>query len=142
MEQNPKQKICNIEIYPPIKLKQLSVIIILNHINNSLIMQKLYLTIPLIRGIIAIINYTCWISVYCTIYCHLIVKQLHFISVITPYIIFKNFRKKTKLVLCWIFLKGNASRFGSAIQILPSDIGEYSSFFFNPVVLVVFIFIL
>ena len=37
-------------------LKQLTVIFILNHINNSLIMQKLYLT--LIRGIIAIINYT------------------------------------------------------------------------------------
>ena len=68
-----KQKICYLEIYPPIKLKQLSVIFILNHINNSLIMQKLYLT--LIRGIIAIINYTCQISVYCTICCHLIVKQ-------------------------------------------------------------------
>ena len=36
-----------------IKLKQLLVIFILNHINNSLIMQKLYLT--LIKGIIAII---------------------------------------------------------------------------------------
>ena len=37
-----KQKICYLEIYPPIKLKQLSVIFILNHINNSLIMQKLW----------------------------------------------------------------------------------------------------
>ena len=36
-----KQKICYLEIYPPIKLKQLSVIFILNHINNSLIMQKI-----------------------------------------------------------------------------------------------------
>ena len=42
---------------PPIKLKQLSKIFFLNHINNSQIMQKLYLT--LIRGIIAISNYTC-----------------------------------------------------------------------------------
>ena len=40
-----------------IKLKQLSVLFILNHINNSLIIQKLYLT--LIKGIIAMINYTC-----------------------------------------------------------------------------------
>ena len=51
-----KQKIFYSEIYPPIKLKQLSAIFILNHINNSLIMQKLHLI--LIRGIIAIINYT------------------------------------------------------------------------------------
>ena len=41
----------------PIKLKKLSVIFILNHINNSLIMQILYLI--LIRGIIAVIIYTC-----------------------------------------------------------------------------------
>ena len=37
-----------------IKLKQLSVIFILNHINNSVIMQKLYLTL-----IIVISSYTC-----------------------------------------------------------------------------------
>ena len=42
---------------PPIKLKELSFIFILNDINRSLIMQKLYLT--LIRRIVAIINYTC-----------------------------------------------------------------------------------
>ena len=41
----------------PIKLKPLSAIFILNHLNSSLIMQKLYLI--LIRAIIAIINYTC-----------------------------------------------------------------------------------
>ena len=45
------------DLPPPIKLKQLSKIFFLNHINNSQIMQKLYLT--LIRGIIAISNYTC-----------------------------------------------------------------------------------
>ena len=49
--------------------------------------------------------------------------------------------KKTELVLYWIILKGNTSRFGAAIQVLTSDIGEYLSSFFNPVV-VVFIFIL
>ena len=54
----------------------------------------------------------------------------------------ETFNKKTKLVLYWIILKGNTSSFGSAIQVLPSDIGEYLSSFFNPVVVVVFIFIL
>ena len=39
----------HLEIYPPTKLKQLPVIFILNYINNSLIMQKLYLA--LIRGL-------------------------------------------------------------------------------------------
>ena len=43
-------------------------------------------------------------------------------------------KKQTKLVLYWI--KGNTSRFGSAIQVLPSDIGEYFSSFFIPVVVV------
>ena len=52
----------------------------------------------------------------------------------------ETFNKKTKLVLYWIILKGT-SRFGSAIQVVPSDIGEYSSSFLNPVV-VVLIFIL
>ena len=42
----------------PNKIKiSVSDLYILNHINKSLIMQKLYLT--LIRGIIAIVNYTC-----------------------------------------------------------------------------------
>ena len=55
----------------------------------------------------------------------------------------ETFNKKTKLVLYWIILKGNTSRFGSAIQVLPSDIGEYLSSFFNPVAVVLnFIFIL
>ena len=42
------------------------------------------------------------------------------------------------------YLKGNTSRFGSAMQVLPSDIGEYLSSFFNAIVVVVFspIFIL
>ena len=44
-------------------------------------------------------------------------------------------------MLYWIILKGNTSKFGSAVQVLPSDIGEYLSSFFNPVV-VVFIFVL
>ena len=52
-----------------------------------------------------------------------------------------TFNKKTKLVLYWIILKANTSRFGSAILVVPSDIGEYSSSFLNPVV-VVLIFIL
>ena len=55
----------------------------------------------------------------------------------------KIFNKKTKLVLYGIILKGNASRFGCAIQVLPSDIGEYLSSFFNLVVVIaIFIFIL
>ena len=37
------------------------------------------------------------------------------------------------------YLKSNTSKFGSAIQVLPSDIGEYFSSFFNAVVVVVFI---
>ena len=36
-------------------------------------------------------------------------------------------------------LNGNTSRFGSAIQLLPSDIGEYLSSLFNAIVVVVFI---
>ena len=53
----------------------------------------------------------------------------------------ETFNKKTKLVLYWIILNGNTSRFGSAMQLLPSDIGEYLSSFFNPfVVVLIFIF--
>ena len=41
-----KQKICcYLKIYPLIRLKQLSVILILNHINNSLIMQIICMTL-------------------------------------------------------------------------------------------------
>ena len=40
-------------------------------------------------------------------------------------------------------LESNTSRFGSAIQVLPFDIGEYLNSFFNPVVVVlILIFIL
>ena len=53
----------------------------------------------------------------------------------------ETFDKNNKLVLYWIILKCNTSRFGSAIQVLPSDFGEYLSSFFNPVD-VVLIFIL
>ena len=35
--------------------------------------------------------------------------------------------------------KGNISRFGFAIQVLPSDIGEYLSSFFNAIVVVILI---
>ena len=35
--------ICYLKIYPPIKLKQLSLIFILNHINNSFNHAKIYL---------------------------------------------------------------------------------------------------
>ena len=49
--------------------------------------------------------------------------------------------KKIKLVLYWIILRvSNTPRFGSAIQVLPSDTGEYLSSFFNAVVAVVFYF--
>ena len=37
------------------------------------------------------------------------------------------------------YLKGNNSSFGSAIQVLPSDIGKYLSSFFNDIVVIVFI---
>ena len=54
MEQNLKTKDLLLrDLSIKIKLKQLLVIFILNHNDNSLIMQKLYLT--LIKGIIAII---------------------------------------------------------------------------------------
>ena len=51
----------------------------------------------------------------------------------------KTFNKKNRNSLLLNYLKGNTSRFGSAIQVLPCDIGEYLSSFFNPVVVVVFI---
>ena len=54
----------------------------------------------------------------------------------------KTFNKKTKIVPYWIILKGNTSRSGCAIQVLPSDIGEYLGSFFNPIVIVVFILII
>ena len=38
------------------------------------------------------------------------------------------------------YLKGNTSRFGSATQVSPSDIGQYLSSFFNAVVVVAFYF--
>ena len=52
---------------------------------------------------------------------------------------FQNFwQKETELVLYWI-----TSRFGSALQVLPSDIGEYfGPFFFNVVVVFIYIIIL
>ena len=36
------------------------------------------------------------------------------------------------------YFKGNTSRFGSAIQVLHSDFGEYLNPFFNDIVVVVF----
>ena len=41
MKQNPNTKDLQLRDLSPIKLKQLSVIFILNHINDSLIMQKI-----------------------------------------------------------------------------------------------------
>ena len=41
-----------------------------------------------------------------------------------------------------IHIKGNTSRFGSAIQILPSDIGKYLSSYLITAVVVVFMSIL
>ena len=92
--------------------------------------------------IIRVARYTCYISVYCTICCFLIVKQCHFTKCynsIHHYL--KHFTKSTKLVLYLICVKGNTSRFGSAIQVLPSDIGEYFSSYCITVVVVVFIFL-
>ena len=37
------------------------------------------------------------------------------------------------------YIKGNTSRFGSAIQVLPSDTGKYFSLFLITAVVVVFI---
>ena len=45
--------------------------------------------------------------------------------------------KKNKLVFYIIFVKGNTSRFGSAIQVLPSDIRKYFSSFLITAVAVV-----
>ena len=36
------------------------------------------------------------------------------------------------------YFKGNTSRFGSAIQVLHSEFGEYWSAFFNTIVVVIF----
>ena len=63
----------------------------------------------------------------------------HFTKLLTKKKKKKKKKKKTKLVLYWI--KGNNSRFGSAIHVLPSDIGKYFSSFFIPVVVVISIFI-
>ena len=48
-----------------------------------------------------------------------------------------NKKKLTSPLLNYI--KGNTSRFGSAIQVLPSDIGKYFSSFLITAVVVVFI---
>ena len=46
MEKNPKKlKDMLLKDLSPSKLKQLSVIFILSHINNSMVMQKLYMTL-------------------------------------------------------------------------------------------------
>ena len=40
-----------------------------------------------------------------------------------------------------MYVKGNTSRFGFALQVLPYDIGEYFTTYFIAVVLIVYIFI-
>ena len=65
MEQNPKtiKKKPDLKIYPQIKLKQLSVVFILNYINNFIDPTKIYMTllvpIKFFRAIIPDINHTC-----------------------------------------------------------------------------------
>ena len=54
-------------------------------------------------------------------------------------ILFKTFSKK-KLASPWLYyVKSNTSRFGSAIQVFASDIGEYCKLSFTTFVVVVFI---
>ena len=60
-------------------------------------------------------------------------------KVITQYVIFQNFNKKVYTSPLLNYVKSNTSRFDSTILILPSDIGEYLSPFFNAVYAVVFI---
>ena len=45
MKQNSKTKDVLLKQLSPIKLKQLSVIFILSHIYNSMVMKKLYMTL-------------------------------------------------------------------------------------------------
>ena len=108
----------------------MSLIFLLNHINNSLIMQKIYMTLLVckhLEELFSIINCTCWISVYCTICYHLIVKQWHFHHSIHHFSKLLTKRNVSSALLNYV--KGNTSRFGSAIQVLPPDIGEcFSSF--------------
>ena len=82
--------------------------------------------------------YTCQTSIYCTICCLLVVKQLQKVSKLHTSF-FKT--KKNKLVFYIFFVKGNTSRFGSAIQVLPCDM-EYFDSRFLTVIAVVFYFYL
>ena len=60
-------------------------------------------------------------------------------GVTTPYISVKLLTKRNKTSPLLNHIKGNTSRFGSVIPVLPSDIGKYlSSFWITDVVVVVF----
>ena len=87
---------------------------LINHIECN----KLYMTLLVHKHIQRkhFSYYTYQTSVYCTICCLLIVKQWQKCQ----NSIHHSLRQKNK-VFYIIFVKGNASRFGSAIQILPSD---------------------
>ena len=53
--------------------------------------------------------------------------------------VFKTFNKKKLASPLLNYIKDNTSRFGSAIQVLPSDIGKYFSSFLITAAVVVFI---
>ena len=90
-----KKKICYVKIYPPIKLKQLSTIFILNHINNLSGPAKIYMTLlgPKIFQS-SYFNYQIHFLDFCLLnyFCHLIAKQWHFIVWIPPLPPFKGGR--------------------------------------------------
>ena len=137
-------KIRYLKSIPPTKLKQSSVIFILNHIKNFIDPQKyiwLYCFRKSFRAIISVIKYTYEISVYCTILLSSDSKcNDTSYSVITPYLHhylkFLITRNINSPLLHYV--KG-ISRFGSVMQLFPSDIKEYFKLSLVTVVVVVFI---
>ena len=109
-------KICYLKIYTLIKLKQLSVIYIYICI---------YQFLKTFRPFISVMKYTCQITVYHNICCHLIAKQWNLIQCHHSLDHLKCLIKRNKISHLPYYVKGNNSRFGSTIQVLPSGIGEY-----------------
>ena len=105
----------------PIKLKQLSLIFILNHINNSYDHVKVYMPV-LVNKHLEDLSAIC---------CHLIAKQT-FYEVL-------SFHTSIKTAIKTIPLLNYTSKFGCTIQVSPSGIGKYFNSFFITAAVVFFI---
>ena len=96
-------KICYLKIYTLIKLKQLSVIYIYICI---------YQFLKTFRPFISVMKYTCQITVYHNICCHLIAKQWNLIQCHHSLDHLKRLIKRNKISHLPYYVKGNNSRFG------------------------------